>query len=185
MTDMMMSKGAIFSPCEKYRYLLWRIWDQSKPLLMMVMMNPSTADAEANDPTVERCQRRASQNGYGGLVVLNSMAYRSTDPSVLDDMPSGERFGPDNADYLTRALDLAAAGAADVVCGWGEPGHRLAPYAWFSTQASRRKVTLWCLGKNRSGAPKHPLYVPYSKALEWLAGTNKWEAGEPVARAKT
>lgn len=172
MSDLLMNKGAVFSPCERYRYLLWRIWDPVKPLLFMVMMNPSTADADSNDPTVERCQRRAAANEYGGLVVLNSMAYRSTDPSVLPDMWPADRFGPDNAGYLTRALDLAAIGAGDVCCGWGEPGHRLAPYAWFATQAHRRGVPLYCLGKNQSGAPKHPLYIPYSQPLIWLAGAN-------------
>lgn len=72
--------GASFSECRKYRYLLWRVWDESKPAAVFLMLNPSTADDVDNDPTVERCQRRVHALGYGSLKVVNIFAYRSTIP---------------------------------------------------------------------------------------------------------
>jgi hypothetical protein len=75
--------GATFSPCARYRYRLWRDWDATKPALTFVMLNPSTADEVTNDATIERCQRRAIEGGFGRLNVVNIFAYRSTDPDVL------------------------------------------------------------------------------------------------------
>jgi hypothetical protein len=73
------ARGAAFSACRRYRYRLWRMWDR-RPHCCFVMLNPSTADELANDPTVERCERRARAWGYGGLEVANVFAWRSTDP---------------------------------------------------------------------------------------------------------
>ena len=75
--------GALFSPCKKYRYRLWREWSDEVPAVF-VMLNPSTADEIVNDPTVERCERRARAMGFGGLRVANIFALRA-------DMVSGER----------------------------------------------------------------------------------------------
>src|SRR5437867_1481016 len=86
--------GATISDCGRYRYGLWRIWDESKPYCLFLMLNPSTADDIDNDATVERCQRRAAAMGYGGLHVANLFAWRSTDPSVLTSVP--DPIGPDN-----------------------------------------------------------------------------------------
>ena len=77
------SSGAVFSECKRYRYSLWRVWNPDLPVCMFLMLNPSTADETTNDPTVERCQRRAVQMGYGGLHVGNIFAWRSTDPTGI------------------------------------------------------------------------------------------------------
>lgn len=89
--------GAAFSPCGLYRIKLWRIWDEIKPLVMFLMLNPSTADDIDNDPTVERCQRRAQMLGFGGLMVGNIFAYQSTDPAGLHDPEDPIGAGNDEA----------------------------------------------------------------------------------------
>src|SRR5690606_14314462 len=75
--------GAEFSACGTYRYRLWRIWDTDKPLLLWIMLNPSTADDKQLDPTCARCQKWAQTWGYGGFMVANVFALRSTDPKGL------------------------------------------------------------------------------------------------------
>ena len=70
---------AYYSPCERYRYGLERVWGQG-PSLLYVMLNPSTADELRNDPTIERCQRRAVQLGFGGMQIANLFGWRATRP---------------------------------------------------------------------------------------------------------
>ena len=109
--------GARFSPCGRYRYLLWRIWDENRPPAVFVMPNPSTADEIKNDPTVERCERRARAMGFGGLRVANIFALRSTDPAAL--YQHADPVGPDN----DAAIIESVAGAGIVVCAWGGHGN--------------------------------------------------------------
>ena len=78
--DLFEQSGASFSPCGTYRYTLWRRWSFVPPATF-VLLNPSTADATRNDPTVERCERRARELGCGGIRVANLFALRSTDPA--------------------------------------------------------------------------------------------------------
>lgn len=78
-----MIKGAKISECGKYRYQLWRIWDESLPKVLFIMHNPSTADADVDDPTIRRCIAYAKEWGYGGLYVGNLSPYRATDPKDL------------------------------------------------------------------------------------------------------
>ena len=77
------SSVAVYSPCERYRYSLQRVWDETSGLLTFIMLNPSKADEVSNDPTVERCERRARALGYGGFCVVNIFAWRETDPQKL------------------------------------------------------------------------------------------------------
>lgn len=77
------SYGAVISECGLYRYRLWRIWDDSKPLCMFVMHNPSTADAQEDDPTIRRCVGFAKSWGYGGIYIGNLSPYRATKPTEM------------------------------------------------------------------------------------------------------
>lgn len=156
-------RGAEFSPCGRYRYSLWRKWGEGRTLAF-IMLNPSTADADKNDPTVERCERRARAGGFGGVHVANLMAYRATDPKELSPLTREERFGEDNAMALVKVLDMANA---MIVVAWGAHGH-LGPVAWLSAVASHKRVKLWCLGTTAAGLPRHPLYVAYEQPfVEW------------------
>lgn len=164
MSDMFKQSGATFSDCRRYRYKLWRIWDPSRPPCLFLMLNPSTADETENDPTVERCERRARQMGFGGLIVCNLFACRATDPQVMKQ--ARDPVGPDN----DRAILDAVAEAGMVVCGWGEHGqHRdrsVEVVKMLAASAAREK--LHYLRLNRSGEPQHPLYLSYNQQpVKW------------------
>lgn len=141
--------GASFSRCRRYRYALWRHWSTDKHVLF-VMLNPATADAERNDPTIRRCIGFAKAWGFGGLTVANLFAWRTVSPAALKraDEPVGAR----NDRWLTRLIDDADL----VVAAWGNHGAYLAR----STRV-RGRFTGWChLGINKTGEPRHPLYAP-------------------------
>lgn len=148
--------GAEFSPCGTYRYGLWRIWDACAPSLTFIMLNPSTADDIENDPTVERCVRRAVAMGYGGLRVANLFALRSTDPTQL--YLSDDPVGPEND---TAILD-AAKTSDMVICAWGGHGNHLGRGDTVRHLLINAGVTPYRLVMNSDGTPKHPLYVAYS-----------------------
>ncbi len=123
--------------------------------VLFVMLNPSTADASANDPTIERCQRRAKSWGYGGIMVGNLFGLRATDPKIM--LKTKDPFGPGNLDAV-RAM---AGEAALVVCGWGVHGsHRSASSTVLRVIRGVGKIPHH-LGLTKSGEPRHPL-VPYS-----------------------
>lgn len=150
--------GAVFSPCRRYRYRLWRTWEPAKPPVTFVMLNPSTADEVSNDPTVERCQRRAVAMGYGGLRVANIFALRSTDPGALYAEP--DPVGPDN----DAAIIEQAQESGLVVCAWGTHGNLQQRGAAVLDLLRAHAVVPCHLGRNADGSPKHPLYVSYTVA---------------------
>ncbi len=144
---------AHYSPCETYRYGLRRIWGDGAEVLY-VMLNPSTATELANDPTIERCQRRARMLGYGGMRIANIFAFRATDPADLKRAKEPE--GPENAALLADW----GRGAAMVLAAWGVHG------AW-RDQGPRVAASLTGdvrhLGLTKAGHPRHPLYVSYAR----------------------
>lgn len=148
--------GATFSSCAQYRYLLWRTWESGTRSVLFLMLNPSTADAIANDATVERCQRRAIAMGFGRMVVANLFALRSTDPQALYDHP--EPIGPEN----DKAILEAAQQADLVVCAWGTHGAHQGRDQAILRMLRDAGIKTTCLGINKDGSPKHPLYVAYS-----------------------
>ncbi len=150
-----MKTGASFSHCKNYRYKLWRIWDDEKPLIAFCMLNPSTADASSNDPTVERCQRRAEQMGYGGLIVINVFALRSTDPKNL--YTHEDPIGPKNS----QAISQVAKEVKTVVCGWGKHGSFLKRDRRTLLIIKSAGAQTMALKINKDGSPAHPLYIGY------------------------
>ena len=153
-----------FSDCETYRYDLNRVWDAAKGSVLFVMLNPSTADERRNDPTVERCERRARSMGYGSLWVVNIFAYRATDPKDL--RRAASPIGPLNDDVLTKAAENADC----VIAAWGahgdhhQRGHAVRDMLW------ARGVSLHHIGLTKMGHPRHPLYVGYDiKPQLWTA----------------
>ena len=79
------NNGAVFSECGKYRYALWRIWDESKPAVMFIGLNPSTADEKESDPTITKVISFAKSWGFGAVYMCNSFPYISTNPDELKD----------------------------------------------------------------------------------------------------
>ena len=152
---------AHFSDCEQYRYWLRRDWDASKPAISFLMLNPSTANEIDNDPTIERCQRRAITMGYGSMIIVNLFPFRMTDSRLLNTVDNllGDIAEADG--YILRAVQLSDM----TVCGWGK--HSLAAsrgrnIAAMLTQANLQNKVM-CLQLNADKSPQHPLYIAYAK----------------------
>lgn len=173
-------KGAKISNCGKYRYRLWREWRGSAPNknwrwlgakdgngkelgfpkpCVFIMLNPSTADGEKDDPTIRRCVFFAKQLGFDRLEVINLFAYRATDPQQLlalnhDDDPVGVKN--------EEAFREATRDAGEIIAAWGVHGTHLAQdetaLGWLD--GFDRTVVVKCLGITKDGHPKHPLYLP-------------------------
>ena len=146
---------AVFSEDGKYRYLLSRQWSDFAPRVLFIMLNPSTADAEANDPTVKRCVDYAHEWGYGSIEVANLFALRSTDPSRL--LKDKDPIGPDNLLMIEAALTRAKM----VVGAWGnnvDPKHRIST-ARRVIDMVRKTHDLYALSRTNAGEPGHPLYL--------------------------
>lgn len=146
---------ARYSDCEIYRYALARSWDASLPRLTYVMLNPSRATEAQNDPTIERCQRRAIRLGYGAFCAVNLFALRETDPTAMRRHHAPE--GPGNADALCEAC----AQADLVLCAWGVHGAHLDQGPRMAALLRAKGHALHCLGTTKDGHPRHPLYLRY------------------------
>ncbi len=146
---LLLESGAEFSPDRIHRYSLWRIWDRGKPYAAFVGLNPSTADEQKNDPTVRRCINYARDWGYGGLIMLNIFAYRSTDPGNL--YSASDPVGPENDSFIGTVSSRAGI----TVAAWGNHGEFLS--------RGREVMTLLkdpqCLKLTKAGCPGHPLYL--------------------------
>lgn len=156
--------GATLSPCGTYRYTLWRTWAQSvSRLIAYVMLNPSTADGAADDPTIRKCIGFARQLEFDGLWVFNLFAYRSTSPSVLP-KDADVAIGPDNDRWL-RSIDLRFG---MILAAWGAKGTR-GNRDRDVLQMLTQSHSVHCLRKTKEGHPEHPLYIPYSAEPVLLA----------------
>ncbi|MFV0385238.1 DUF1643 domain-containing protein [Paracoccus sp. (in: a-proteobacteria)] len=147
---------ALYSGCGAYRYALTRDW-AGGPRLLYVMLNPSTADERRNDPTVERCERRARGLGFGAFRVVNIFAFRATDPRDLK--AADEPVGPEN----DRVLSEAARWADRILCAWGAHGAHRGRGAEVGHLLRGLGCELWHLGLTGAGHPRHPLYLPYAR----------------------
>ena len=148
---------AVYSDCERYRYLLTRVWDPAGRKALFVMLNPSTATEVQNDPTVERCERRARALGFGAFRVTNIFAFRATDPRVM--RAESDPVGPGN----DAAIAESAPWADQIICAWGTHGEHLGrgPEVERLLRATGRP--LYHLGLSKAGHPKHPLYIGYAE----------------------
>lgn len=151
-------RSAKISDCQQYRYELRRVWDDEKPLVLFIGLNPSTADAELDDNTSRVCMNYAKRWGFGGLLLGNLFSFRSTDPSALSAV--ADPVGPDNDVWLKRLQ----AEANLVICAWSAAGG----YRNRDEEVLGFLENPHCLTKLKSGYPGHPLYksadlqpVPY------------------------
>lgn len=157
-----MERTAEFDPTGTYRYWLGRFWARDRPSLALVMLNPSRADHQHDDPTLRRSIRFAQDWGYGSLIVVNLFAFCTTSPRSL--RLAADPIGVNNDACILRA----AQGADRIVLAWGNHGsfrHRdravlevLTPHA----------TQLYSLGLTRTGQPRHPLYLPKAtRPIPW------------------
>ena len=151
---------AIYSDCERYRYSLLRTWDPGGRKALFVMLNPSTATEVQNDPTVERCERRARALGFGAFCVTNIFAWRDTDPKKM--RAAVDPVGPEN----DRAIADWAVWADQILCAWGTHGAHLERGPSVETLLRETGRDLYHLGLSKAGHPKHPLYIAYTQQPE-------------------
>jgi len=140
------SNGAMFSDCGRHREYLWRIWDKSKPKLMFIGLNPSTANADSDDPTIRKITSICKHNGFGGFYMLNLFTFISTDPKLLN-VKNG------NIDRANENLLVISDFCESIVMAWGN----------FSVMGRDDEVKklfpkALALKVNKNGSPKHPLY---------------------------
>ncbi len=147
---------AIYSDCERYRYALTRIWEPEGRRVTFVMLNPSTATEVQNDPTVERCERRARALGFGAFRVTNIFAWRATDPR--DMRAAHDPVGPEN----DAAILDAAHWADEIICAWGTHGAHLDRGPQVEALLRKTGLPLKHLGLSKAGHPRHPLYIGYA-----------------------
>lgn len=145
-----MQTGAVITG--NYRYLLWREWNSSSKTVSFIMLNPSRADAEINDPTITRCINFAKSWGYGRLEVVNLFAYRTPKPSLLKQVT--EPIGRDNDHFIIESVSRSDL----VILAWGNHG------TWQQQDLSTLELLknynyLYSLGMTKRGCPRHPLYL--------------------------
>ncbi len=153
-------KGAIFSEDRQYRYVLWRMWSSYKKPLLFIGLNPSTASELTDDPTITRLTRRASDNGFGGLLVGNLFALVSANPDKL--LETENPVGTLNDDYTKQMIGLSDK----VLFGWGQFTNRMKLVIDRAEIVKKMVQNPYCLGITQKGFPKHPLYIPYETELQ-------------------
>ncbi len=141
-------KGAAFSECGTHRYALWRIWDKSKPLVMFIGLNPSTANGETDDPTIESVIRLSKFNGYGGFYMMNCWSFIATEPKFLDTTVGNI----ENVGWLENVADKCK----DVVFAWGN--FKIVKEHFRDSYFAKKFPDALCIIKNKNGSPGHPLF---------------------------
>ena len=144
------NSGAEFSPCGKYRYKLWRIWDEALPKVMCIGLNPSTANSTKPDPTITNLTKMLRKLGYGGFYMMNLFAWISSKP---EDLLTCENALGENENKLKEVEAICD----DVIVCWGN-----------FKQADKRIASVLpnypnakCFGITQSGKPFHPLAMMY------------------------
>lgn len=162
------NSGAKFSCCDVYRYSLWRRpqWSGYERQVMFIGLNPSTADAIVDDPTIRRCRGFMESFGMASMIMCNAYAFRATDPAdmLAAEFPVGS--------YNDQSLADCSRQAALVIAAWGN--HITSERQLEVCELIQKPVM--CLGKNKNGTPKHPLYLSKETQCERF-----WTPGEGYA----
>lgn len=158
-----MQRTAILSDDQVYRYYLARQWDAQGTKVCFIMLNPSTADALKDDPTIRKCIGFAHRWGHGGLVVVNLFGFRATNPSVLNSMGAEIARGPENHIHFQNGI----ADATQIVAAYGVNQYLIPRYIDIIHNSGKGLMAFDPLTKH--GFPRHPLYVSYDKPLKEFA----------------
>lgn len=157
--DLLLTRDATISACGKYRYRLSRQWGDG-PVATFIMLNPSTADAAIDDPTIRKCMGFAQRWGMTGIYVGNLFAVRATKPQ--DMMRAADPVGPENEEHLSWMCERAGKNGGTVICAWGANGSYMQQDRTMLDWLRRWHIAPNALRLTRkSRAPEHPLYVPY------------------------
>lgn len=164
--------GAQISEDGRHRTRLWRAWSTDWRMLF-IMLNPSTADATRDDPTIRKCVGFAKQHGAGGIEVVNLYTLRTPSPDVLFDAPVASRNMRENGQIIHSVAHATERNGGLIVCAWGADKR-----AEVVAQHTRRLLAyrnLWALRITKDGRPAHPLYLPYSSTLKRFAEDDRYE----------
>lgn len=163
-----MNAGATFSPCQRYRYALWREWDERLPTVVFCGLNPSTADEMKDDPTIRRELGYARDWGFGRLVKVNAYGWRDTDPKKM--LLAEDPIGPENIATVLRR----ATSAPLFIAAWGNNIRERDAFA-LRTLLRQAGVTIHVLRVTGKGNPEHPLYLPRNlRPVTWPGG-REWQ----------
>lgn len=145
-----MEKGAEFSSCGKYRYALWRIWDESKPIVMCIGLNPSNANRDKDDPTIRILIDTLIELGFGGLRMMNLYALISSKPEVLSS-------SPDPIGENDKWIETVAYTCQEIIFCWGS-----FKQCYYRAKVMRKLFPdAKCFGKTSNGSPLHPRALHY------------------------
>lgn len=151
-------RSAVISDDGLYRYELRRTWHVGRPDCVFIMLNPSTADATEDDPTIRRCVDFARRWECGRLIVVNLFAFRATKP--VDLFKATDPVGPENEDYVRRAVDHADYHGGKIICAWGSHGEHMEQdrtvLGWIEAECKNPPMAL---SVTKSKQPGHPLYL--------------------------
>lgn len=163
MTDLfdLEPSSAVLSDDGVYRYSLDRTWEASGPRALFVMLNPSTADAHLDDPTIRRCVGFAKAQGCVGLTVVNLYAFRATKPADL--WQTADPVGPENDEHLADTLTQWRSVGWPVIAAWGANAE---PHRVRDVMRLGDDVAWTALGLTKAGMPRHPLYLPSTATPE-------------------
>lgn len=158
MSKLEIIKDAEFSGCRRYRFALWRIWDDTAPKIMFIGLNPSTANEATNDPTIRKVIGFAKKWEFGGVYMLNCFPYISTNPADLN-------TNYNNSIKLHNDYKLAQFGSMskEIVFAWGN--FPIVKKMKRDSELAEMFPNAKSLLINKNGSPRHPLYVPYSAIL--------------------
>lgn len=166
------TENVVISPCGRYRYALHRQLTAhfNRKSCLFIMLNPSTADGTADDPTIRRCIGFARDWGCNRLYVANLFAWRATDPNELkrNGVGGGDITGPLNKEWIETLADVVTHRENErgpIVCAWGPKGRYLRQdetvTGWLDDTFS-----LSCLGRAKDGSPRHPLMLRRDTELQ-------------------
>ena len=148
MSNLFEQNGAVFSDCRRYRYKLWRIWDDQKPLIMFVGLNPSTANEMSDDPTIRRVKKFAFDWGFGGVYMMNLFAWVTPYPEEL--ITSENSIGENDMHLLEVSRKCS-----EIIFAWGSFKEAIERAEQVKAMFPQAKALII----NRDGSPRHPLYV--------------------------
>lgn len=156
-------RSAVFSECRTWRYTLERYWDDDKPRILFILLNPSTADEKRDDPTNRRAIRFVKRWGGGSCIFVNLFAFRTPHPAEMKE--AKDPIGPENDFHILAQVRLAS----QIICGWGAHGR------WMDRDLAVMKILIgfdcYTLGQTSGGAPKHPLYLSgETLPTRWIKG---------------
>lgn len=159
-----MIRSAIISPCGLYRNRLIRRWAESGPIMLLLGLNPSTADGETDDPTNRRVVSFAQRELCAAVIMENLFPFRATNPK--DMMAATDPAGPDNMDWILRAANDARESGGPIVAAWGAHGGHMNQDMRVLSALLQDGHKIMCFGVTRGGHPKHPLYLRADTPLE-------------------